>query len=143
MGEGLNDRDQTTPRAICICPPHQNCVVGGLRMRTCNLETRIPLMKTRTSCASSRGVGRGVRRVIGTQTYWHVLPRRVRALAGHAQDFSAHVGRVKLQCTPTRTFLRRWKHKKTITLTHALPAPCHLVRRSSHGVSASHVPVTS
>jgi hypothetical protein len=35
------------------------------------------------------------------------------------------------------------ENKKTNKLTHALPAPCDLVRRSLHGASASHVPVTS
>jgi len=35
----LNDRDQTAPHAIPICPPHQNCV-ASLECRNQALSTR-------------------------------------------------------------------------------------------------------
>jgi hypothetical protein len=76
---------------------------GRLKARV-YLETRIPIWTHDTlygtlCIIAGRWGRRQVRRVIGRQTFYHVLLQRVRALAGHARD-TAHTGRVNLQCVP-------------------------------------------
>jgi len=67
---------------------------------------------------------------------------RAHARRSRARLFGAR-GPRQIAMRSRLSIFRRWKYKKTITLTHSLPAPCGLVRRSLHGVSAICVPVTS
>jgi hypothetical protein len=80
--------------------------------------------------------------VIDTQPYCHVPQRRVRALARQARDFGARRPR-QIAKRAQLNFFSPLEHKKSNKLTHTLPAPCDLERRSLHGVSASHARVTS
>ena len=71
-----------------------------------------------------------------------VTVTRARARRTRARPFGAR-GPRQIAMRSRLSIFRRWKNKKTNTLTHSLPAPCGLVRRSLYGVSASYVPVTS
>jgi hypothetical protein len=112
----------------------------------CNLETRIPFMETghtvRPPCAhrGSAGAAAGITRV----RHAHILTcdtlTRARDRRSRARRFGARGPRQTAMGVQLNIF---WKNRKTNTVTHAVPAPCDLVRRSLHGVSASRVPVTS